>query len=427
MNGYAEWDVRVTNLGPCDSSGFTVTDVVPSEYTDVQVTANSAQGWSNVSRNGNRVQVSHGPLEYKLGASDAENSATFRIRARATNTSVCVENTASTLGNESDPDSSNNETTDQRCSPSITKDVADDVPNNGQRGEITYRITVTNPVDGGNSTYDLTDSPLFSGLATITGTRVTADFDPTFRLVFDGFDPANPYVLATNRAIGPGDTHVYTVVVTYTVNGDPTTDPIAECELSWSSPGYGLFNTARLTDANGRVKDDDGCAPVVTADDIQLELLKTVTDGTTGPLPWAEFAIYDVAEGGAPGAKIKDLNELESERGWHHAVLEPGRQYYLVEEKAPNGYQLLAAPILFTVDWVNSPQGRVATVTIDNPADNLSASVRERDGQTESNVVIVQVADVTIGDLPLTGGRGITAWVLLASILLAAWGVGYAD
>src|SRR5699024_2298592 len=102
--------------------------------------------------------------------------------------------------------------------------------------------------------------------------------------------------------------------------------------------------------------------------------------------------------------KIKDLGELNG--GFYSAVLSPGKAYYLLETRSPTGYQLLSQPILLYVD--RDPGGN-ATLEIDEEVSDVAAVVSET--ATNPDSVVLRVADVRIGALPLTGSSGFGPYV----------------
>ena len=90
--------------------------------------------------------------------------------------------------------------------------------------------------------------------------------------------------------------------------------------------------------------------------------------------------------------------------------------YALVETKAPNGYNKLTAPHVFTIDGVKTDANGT---TLENP---LNAATRNDQDQTKWDEC-VQVVNKTGSLLPETGGIGTTIFYVVGGVLVAAAGV----
>jgi len=102
------YEITVTNNGAGISSGWTVTDTLPAGLSNPTVTGTVTHAIS-----GSTITVSGGRL-------DPGASVTFQIEAEtAVSPPACIVNTASILGNEEDPDTSNNEASAQSCAQSL--------------------------------------------------------------------------------------------------------------------------------------------------------------------------------------------------------------------------------------------------------------------------------------------------------------------
>jgi uncharacterized repeat protein (TIGR01451 family) len=97
------WALTATNNGPGNSSGFSISDQVPSGYTNPTT---STQGCAV---KGNEVLCSEGSL-----ARGASFSVTITATA-PTSTGTCLTNTALVTGNERDPETANNASSVQTC------------------------------------------------------------------------------------------------------------------------------------------------------------------------------------------------------------------------------------------------------------------------------------------------------------------------
>ncbi|WJZ13926.1 SpaA isopeptide-forming pilin-related protein [Corynebacterium gottingense] len=109
------------------------------------------------------------------------------------------------------------------------------------------------------------------------------------------------------------------------------------------------------------------------------------------------------------------------------AALERGREYQLVETKAPAGYSLLAEPIVLRVvregeTDVIEFRGPDGAFSQESPMVGLWTGASGENVQLigAANTVSVSLANVRQGNLPKTGGAGLMVWVGVASIMLSA-------
>ena len=97
QGGTVTWTVTVTNEGPATSSGFTLTDALPTGYTPTTMT-------TGCSANGTTVTCTHGTV-------NVGDTTTISISATAPSSGSCgtgsVPNTISVQGNEADSDPGN--------------------------------------------------------------------------------------------------------------------------------------------------------------------------------------------------------------------------------------------------------------------------------------------------------------------------------
>lgn len=422
----ASWDITVENLGPCGTSGFTVVDRVPggtSGFSNVRVDSAVGALTGGATVNGTTAQINFGPM-------DAGERRVIRISAQVPPaTAGCVENPVTVTGNERDPAPTNNTASDNWCRLVVTKSVVD-VNGDGRidsqdtyqgadgvSHKVTYEVTVRNPSSAGTANYTLTDTPLFATLVTVTGARVTSNRSGYVPQNLAGAGPFN--LSRTTTSIPSGATHTYTVEVIYSgPTSNPAISPIAECVSG--TERRGLFNRAVLQ-AGNITSEATACAAISRPQDVTLVLRKQAANGTDAPLPGAGFAVHDVAGDDSVGPKVKDLGELDG--GFYSAVLTPGRAYYLLETRSPTGYQLLSQPVLIYVD--RDPGGN-ATLEIYDESSDVAAQVSE--SATNPDTVVLRVADVRIGAMPLTGSSGFGPYVwagvgvillgLLASVLI---------
>ncbi|QAY63018.1 hypothetical protein ET495_06920 [Xylanimonas allomyrinae] len=131
------------------------------------------------------------------------------------------------------------------------------------------------------------------------------------------------------------------------------------------------------------------------------------TDGTNPLGGGVQFALRAELDG-EPGP-IVALDAVDETGLFVTGAIEPGT-YLLEEQRAPDGYQLLATPVRFhvaadgaiTLDDAEADGGRV---TVSTHGDGMN---------------VLSVADVKAPALPLTGGSGPLAYWLCGSALVAA-------
>ena len=161
-----------------------------------------------------------------------------------------------------------------------------------------------------------------------------------------------------------------------------------------------------------------------------LDILKTKKDSNV-KLAGAKFSLYttetDAKNGtnpikvtGSNGNYVVDLTsattEFESvenieEKGYNLRVngLAEGT-YYLVETKAPDGYNKLTAPVVIKI-----------TKSTDTDVNNWTIS---KDGTVETDKII-DIANSTGSILPSTGGRGAIAFAVIAALLVFGVAVSF--
>lgn len=161
-----------------------------------------------------------------------------------------------------------------------------------------------------------------------------------------------------------------------------------------------------------------------------LDILKTKKDSTV-KLAGAKFSLYtaetDAKNGtnpikvtGSNGNYVVDLTsattEFESvenieEKGYNLRVngLAEGT-YYLVETKAPDGYNKLTAPVVIKI-----------TKSTDTDVNNWTIS---KDGTVETDKII-DIENSTGSILPSTGGRGAIAFAVIAALLVFGVAVSF--
>lgn len=326
-----------------------------------------------------------------------------------------------------------------------------------------YNVVVEAPDAPGFDTNDviygkLTDTPKFVGAATVTGASVVFkdEFNRTSQP--QSYLGAGPYELNKNdtpKIIKPkskgvgGSTgqHVYEVTVRFKLDRsklDSTSVPAGypsqpagntRCYTKdgLHEPNFGLMNEAEI----GGWKDTD-CIPLETKEtmDVLLEKASYNPDNpdeiqTDGLLGGAQFTVHRGDANGnlklnADGSVNADANPVVKQstttttgRVKLEGLDAPG-VYYLIETKAPNGYNLLPAPIKFSTEWDQNGNAVIKVLS----GGTAITSNRCAESDTSANCVkkigVLQVADITKGALPKTGGEGVGLWALAGGAIVAA-------
>ena len=299
--GKVTWALVVTNNGTGYSSGFTLNDAVPAGYTNVSVTAASANIPGASAANsfgctvtGNAVQCVEG-----FGSTGLAPGATATLTFTATApTSGCLTNLASVQGNEQ-TNGTQNSNASVTCVGSYTARKSASGPDSS--GVVTYTVTVANT---GSAAYSTTVPASFSdALSDVLDDATYVPGSATSSVSGWSFTgPAgNPVVLTGSGPLAVGQT----ATITYQVK---VTTPDA---------GNGrLVNVVSPTGPGG------GCSPDATActtttavpTTVQVSKTWTITDpaghvvgvyhlpaqgSDTGPTPPAGFSATPTLTGQA--------------------------------------------------------------------------------------------------------------------------------
>jgi uncharacterized repeat protein (TIGR01451 family) len=169
------WTLTVTNNGPNESSGSTVTDTLPSGVTNVQT---QTQGCTVL---GTQVTCAVGPL-------DASDSTEIVITGNAPQRpGICVENAAAIEGVEGDPELTNNEASVRTCTRGSDLALEKSGPAVAGTGdEVTWTLTVTNEGPDQSTAATVTDTvpAVVTNVqtptqgCTVTGNSVSCNVDP---------------------------------------------------------------------------------------------------------------------------------------------------------------------------------------------------------------------------------------------------------
>lgn len=152
-------------------------------------------------------------------------------------------------------------------------------------------------------------------------------------------------------------------------------------------------------------------------DPIYADLIKT--DMNYEALAGAEFSIYDTGppdENAAPMAGYTNIEVGEDGIIADTFKLEPNKTYYIVETKAPDGYNKLADAVQITV----GTNGVSAQLKNDN-----TAQFRIDKPTGDENAYTIYITNSTGYRLPDTGGPGTWIYYLAGGLLILAAGVIY--
>lgn len=193
-------------------------------------------------------------------------------------------------------------------------------------------------------------------------------------------------------------------------------------------PGQGLYNSAELTvaDLPSEFKDAD-CAPYDDVIPATAGIMKMDEKGNHLPLG-NDFA-FDIVDDFGNHIPLSRETKANAETGdfviksTEDGALDVGKQYYLVETKAPEGFELLAQRVGFRIVEKQKPS-RGYELKLDNNKKYPQVSVVNNLGNSSlgQNSMYLAVSDMRQGDLPEAGGRGV-GWKLgggLVLLLLAA-------
>lgn len=218
--------------------------------------------------------------------------------------------------------------------------------------------------------------------------------------------------------------HTYDVEMTFSVDEnayvlaypDYGQEGVCEAELG------GLTNRAWI----GDTPSERPCTtPPIDRPD--LEVKKVAHDNRDLNLSdsGVEFSVFEARDGSGSGSASgsAEPGSLGSGSAEPVAVLQPtgdvltsdrplayGREYLLVETRAPQGFSLLAEPVKFRIVKVD---GR-ATVEF------TESTIVAEAGKGERSLAVMTVADVRRGDLPKTGGVGVGVPMLTGLLIVAA-------
>jgi len=176
--------------------------------------------------------------------------------------------------------------------------------------------------------------------------------------------------------------------------------------------------------------------PVVSGETItnsqlsaEIKLLKIGDGQTSTTLDNAEFELYSTWNGAGSASNVKAKNIYGEEVGTIRTTggglanigkLLPGT-YYLVETKAPDGYNMLTDPVVINIQLVDTDLGYTVTYNQKDYSQSMSGPLSpDTDGAYQ-----ITVSDPSGAALPHTGGSGTLPYTLGGLMLIIASALMY--
>lgn len=429
-DGHLHYAITVRNTGALDATDVTLGDVLPDDVTYVA---------GSTERDGRSVPDVKGGFPYAAGGSlgtipvGGETTVTFAVQTEADRTDpVCNQATISFDGTtivSDDPGTS--AVDDPACArpkaPSLnaTKTPYDPDGKGALSGPVdgvytvAYQITVSNDTDEDATFPGLTDHPYVRAAKVAKVTWQDADdASATQHAVSqiegtEGYYPVSSATADAPITVSAHGSRTYVVRVSLTMPDGVNATSVGECQSKQDGayPG-GLANHVSLTGGETTYDDNDAC--VDPPSPVRVKIVKHGTncdaDQPECTLTGAVFDLYDKDPGKGGVTPVADGLTADGATSTS-SVLAPGKRYWVVERRAPEGHQLLAEPFSFTATE--------AGVTISSGGGLVTRDETDRSGLT------IKVLDPTRPALPYAGGRGYLPAVAVAAMLFSTAGLWY--
>lgn len=163
-NGRIYWKIEVANKSLINgSSGFVLNDTFEQGYSDIRMESTTATQTS-VHTSGNSIQIIFGPVP-------PSSSVSVEISAKQPETMIagCARNTATIIGNETDPMSGNNTTTAEECTDTPLKIQIQKVDADNHTKTLDAKFELRDPVGDSVDNY----------VPAQTGTEIVVNADGT--------------------------------------------------------------------------------------------------------------------------------------------------------------------------------------------------------------------------------------------------------
>ena len=276
---------------------------------------------------------------------------------------------------------------------------------------VTYRITATNDGTLAGTTGRLTDTPNFAPGLSVRSAAVATSLDTLASATEQS--AASSYVLTEGATIEPGASSTWYIrmKVTRDTSAPGYSEALLECASSNErlTPGRGLYNAVTGAYDHDGEANNEACAPArprpIRIEKAGTQPVGTPNDDGTYPLDGAAFAIYDnEALAGDP------VSVLDGGSRFVTAPLETGKNYWLVETRAPVGHALLPRPVAFHIE-AGTDADATTVIKTDFGADEgfSSARVLPASGSLPGadRTPGIRVVDTQVGVLPKAGSIGI--------------------
>ncbi len=292
--GTVTYTITVSNEGPGDSSGWTVSDTLPSGLN-----APVISGPVTSSIVGNTITASGGQL-------DAGESVSFTIRATLNaGVDACITNTATVAGNERDTNSANDSSAWQVCPPSVELTKESNASTTTRVGDtITYTVRARNTgAQAYTAEHPLTVMDDMSDVLDDATVTVAPAADRPGTITMDGTR------MMWQGALAAGDEVTVTTSVTLRSAGDGRVRNIAWIPRNPQNP-----STPACTTAPGGVDATSG-EPCATTSHLlpRLTVSKTANSNTIpnegAPLSY-EIVVTNLGPGTLDGAEVALTDDL---------------------------------------------------------------------------------------------------------------------
>ncbi|MEM6795201.1 MAG: DUF11 domain-containing protein, partial [Acidobacteriota bacterium] len=276
------YTLTVTNDGPSDSTGSTVTDILPAG-----VTFSSS---ADCTESGGTVTCAIGAL-----APAASDDVSFTVTVDPGQTAA-LSNTATVAANETDPDSANDSATEGTAvgaSTDLSIAKTDSVDPATAGGALTYTLTVTN--DGPSASTGATTTDVLPAGVTFDSSADCTESGGTVTCAIGALAPAASDDVSFTVTVDPGQTAALSNTATVAAN---ETDPDSANDSATETTGIGGSTDLSITKA-------DSVDPATAGGSLTYTL--TVTND--GPSASTGATTTDVLPAGVTFASSADCTE----------------------------------------------------------------------------------------------------------------------